>query len=83
DGDRVKRILVKPDNPPSNLMWACAVAYRGALDGLADFEYPGELFDRLCDSGDVAGIHLSNSYLEIGTVESLEAVRALPGAFPA
>ncbi len=77
DSGVVHQILAKPSPPPSKLIWACAVARRSALEGIGSFEYPGEHFANLCAEGVVGGVWLSDSYLDIGTRDALEAVQPL------
>jgi glucose-1-phosphate thymidylyltransferase len=74
-GDRVERILVKPREPPSNVIWGCAVARAAAIRGIDAVEQPGELFDRLARRGRVRGVYLSDSWLDIGTKEALARAR--------
>ncbi|HEX7254644.1 MAG TPA: NTP transferase domain-containing protein [Gaiellaceae bacterium] len=76
DGDRVTRIAVKPARPPSDLIWGCAAVRRRALAGLAEQREAGVLLDALAKLGRVRGVHLSDSWLDIGTPEALAAARA-------
>jgi NDP-sugar pyrophosphorylase family protein len=73
---RVDRILVKPREPPSRLIWGCAVARAAALNDIGSVEQPGELFDRLARRGAIRGIYLSDSWLDIGTKEALARARS-------
>lgn len=75
-GERVTEIAVKPKKPPSDLIWGCAAARRSALDGLAEHTEAGTLLDELAKAGRVRGVYLSDSWVDIGTPESLERARA-------
>ena len=72
----VREIVAKPAAPRSNTIWACAVAVAAALDGIQGFEYPGQHFAALCRDGIVGGVHLSDRYIDVGTLEGLAAARA-------
>jgi glucose-1-phosphate thymidylyltransferase len=69
----VRQIKVKPSPPPSNTIWACALARRWALDGIGSFEYPGQHFAGLSADGRVGAVWLSDRYFDIGTREALDA----------
>ena len=75
-GERVTGIAVKPETPPSDLIWGCAAVRRSALDGLAQHTEAGALLDELAKAGRVRGVYLSDSWVDIGTPESLERARA-------
>ena len=75
-GERVTGIAVKPETPPSDLIWGCAAVRRSALDGLAQHTEAGTLLDELAKAGRVRGVYLSDSWVDIGTPESLERARA-------
>jgi glucose-1-phosphate thymidylyltransferase len=70
-GGRVRSIAVKPATPPSDLIWGCAAARAGALAGLSRYPEPGALLDVLAHAQRVVGIYLSDTWLDIGTVEAL------------
>ena len=74
-GDRVTGIVVKPQTPPSDLIWGCAAVRRSALDGLAEHTEAGTLLDGLAKAGRVRGVYLSDSWVDIGTPESLAQAR--------
>lgn len=76
DGDRVAQIDVKPAAPASDLIWGCAAVRCGALDGLAAHAEAGHLLDGLARQGRVRGLHLSDSWLDVGTPEALARARA-------
>jgi NDP-sugar pyrophosphorylase family protein len=76
DGERVAGVAVKPARPPSELIWGCAAVRRPALDGLAEHGEAGTLLDGLAKQGRVLGVHLSDSWLDIGTPEALARARA-------
>jgi dTDP-glucose pyrophosphorylase len=67
----VTSIDVKPHHPTSNWIWGCAAARRRALDALVDDPEPGIVFHSMCSKGIVAGVTLSESFVDIGTHEAL------------
>jgi NDP-sugar pyrophosphorylase family protein len=69
---RVVGIAVKPVEPPSEWIWGCAAARRSALEGLTREAEPGRQFDSLARRGLVAGVELSDRWLDIGTREALK-----------
>jgi glucose-1-phosphate thymidylyltransferase len=73
----VREILVKPDTPPSELVWGCAAVRRGALDGLESYAEPGHLLGELAKEGRVRGVHLSDSWLDVGTKDALARARGV------
>jgi len=73
---RVLRIMVKPAAPPSDLLWGCAAARAGALAGLERYEEPGSLFDALARNRRVLGVHLSNTWIDVGTPDALRRAEA-------
>lgn len=75
-GNRVTAVEVKPERPPSGLLWGCAAARAGALDGLAGREHPGELFAELAAEGRVAGVVLEGTFLDVGTPADLAEARS-------
>jgi glucose-1-phosphate thymidylyltransferase len=65
-------IRIKPAVPPSDRIWGCAAARAAVLSGLAEQEWPGEHWDRLCREGRaVAAVELSDRWLDIGTHDAL------------
>jgi glucose-1-phosphate thymidylyltransferase len=74
-GERVAAVEVKPERPGSDLLWGCAAARAGALDGLAGREHPGELFAELAGEGRVAGVVLEGEFLDVGTPADLAEAR--------
>jgi NDP-sugar pyrophosphorylase family protein len=70
--DRVVAIDVKPKRPRSDLVWGCAAARAGVLRGLKGHAEPGHYFDELARQALVGGVHLSDSFIDIGTPESLQ-----------
>jgi NDP-sugar pyrophosphorylase family protein len=73
---RVAGVAVKPADPPSEWIWGCAAARRRALDGLDGAAEPGGHFDSLARRGVVAGVELSDRWLDIGTRDALERAAA-------
>lgn len=76
DDECVRAIEVKPASPSSELIWGCAAVRRRALDGLADHAEPGHLLGELATTGAVRGVHLSDSWLDIGTRAALARAQA-------
>jgi glucose-1-phosphate thymidylyltransferase len=76
EDEQVRAIEVKPATPSSELIWGCAAARRRALDGLAGHAEPGVLLGELAATGAVRGVYLSDSWLDIGTRESLARAQA-------
>jgi glucose-1-phosphate thymidylyltransferase len=73
---RVTDILVKPSDPPSNLVWGCLVARAPAL---AKVGAAAELSDGLKPSiarRRVAGRYLSDRWLDVGLPATLARARA-------
>lgn len=69
---RVQRILVKPERPPSDLIWGIAAARTAALRGLQAGMELGQYFDSLANRGRyVGGVWMSSEWLDIGTREAL------------
>jgi NDP-sugar pyrophosphorylase family protein len=68
---RVAGIAVKPAVPPGDHIWGIAAARAGVLCGLRAGTEPGVTFDGLARAGRVAGVALSDDWLDIGTPESL------------
>jgi dTDP-glucose pyrophosphorylase len=75
-------VYVKSEEPPSDLIWGCGVAYAGALRGLGEYDEPGHYFDQLARHEDVRGVWLSETCIDIGTKETLSELlgRATPEA---
>jgi NDP-sugar pyrophosphorylase family protein len=67
----VTSIEVKPRHPTSRWIWGCAAARRSALDALGDDPEPGVVFASMCSEGAVVGVRLSESFVDIGTHETL------------
>jgi dTDP-glucose pyrophosphorylase len=70
-------IRVKPNQADTDLTWGCFAARAGALRGL-DVPEPGDYFDSLCAGDRLAGLILSDRYLDIGTREGLRRVMSWP-----
>ena len=71
DGARVTAVHVKPERPPSDLVWGCLAAKVGALEGLAGHTEPGIYLDALAREGRVSGVDFGTEFVDIGTPESL------------
>ena len=72
----VTGVAVKPANPQSNLIWGCGAARARALSGLGQADEPGRYFDMLCRRQPVAGVELSDQWVDVGTREGLARGRA-------
>jgi NDP-sugar pyrophosphorylase family protein len=72
----VTAVQVKPEQPASDLIWGCAATTAGVLRGLRDVPEPGLLFDHLARAGRVAGVYLSDRWLDVGTPEALLRARS-------
>jgi glucose-1-phosphate thymidylyltransferase len=73
EGARVTGVHVKPESPPSELVWGCLAAKAGALEGLAGHAEPGAYLDGLAREGRVHGVDFGTQFVDIGTPESLRA----------
>lgn len=69
----VTGLAVKDPDPPGNLIWGCAAARAEALRGIEREHDPGHFFAALCRERPVRGVYLSDSYIDIGTKEALDA----------
>jgi glucose-1-phosphate thymidylyltransferase len=69
--DRITEIHVKPERPPSELIWGCLAARVGALAGLRGFTEPGRYLDGLARAGRVHGVRFGTQFVDIGTPEAL------------
>jgi hypothetical protein len=78
--DRVTSIHVKPEHPVSDLIWGCAASRAGVLRGMRGRPEPGDYFDELARRGLVRAIRLGDSFVDIGTPQSLRRARANAGA---
>lgn len=74
---QVAGIELRPPAPTSNLIWGCAAARASVLRGLEREREPGEYFNSLCSRGAVAGVWLSDTYVDIGTSEGLREALAM------
>lgn len=68
---RVTSIETKPAKPRSNWVWGCLAAKCAALEGIAEFDEIGGFLDALSTRGSVAGIHLSDFFLDVGTSDAM------------
>ncbi len=77
ESGQIVGIDIKPEHPRSTLIWGCAAARVRALDGLERVEWPSEFMNaRRLQHADVRGVVLSDSYVDIGTKESLRRALA-------
>jgi glucose-1-phosphate thymidylyltransferase len=68
---RVREIVVKPNRPPSNVIWGCFVGEAAALRGVERTPWPSDHLRPLIEEGRVAGRFLSDRYVDIGTPDGL------------
>ena len=73
----VASIELRPPAPTSSLIWGCAAARASVLRGLEREREPGEYFRSFCPQGAVAGVWLSDTYVDIGTREGLREALAM------
>jgi glucose-1-phosphate thymidylyltransferase len=73
EGARVTGVHVKPESPPSELVWGCLAAKACALEGLSGHAEPGAYLDGLAREGRVHGVDFGTEFVDIGTPESLRA----------
>jgi glucose-1-phosphate thymidylyltransferase len=80
ESGRVAAIDVKPATPRSDWIWGCGAARASLLSGTGHDAEPGVYFDRLARQTTIAGIKLSDMFIDIGTPSALAALRAEEGA---
>jgi glucose-1-phosphate thymidylyltransferase len=73
---RVAAVDVKPVEPRSGWIWGCGAARASVLSGTRRDAEPGVYFDRLARQRTIAAVKLSDMFIDIGTPESLAALRA-------
>lgn len=73
----VSAVQVKPARPASDLIWGCAATTVGVLERMRGLREPGVALDGLARGGRVAGVYLSDQWLDIGTPEALRSARSL------
>jgi glucose-1-phosphate thymidylyltransferase len=79
-GGAVRGVAVKPAEPPGDAVWGIFAARARVLrEGLRPGTEPGVLFDALARRGAVAGVPLSDAFLDVGTPESLRRAREAAG----
>jgi hypothetical protein len=77
DAGRITDIDIKPMHPRSTLIWGCAAARVRALEGLERVEWPSDFMNARRAAGhELFGVLLSDSYVDIGTKESLRQALA-------
>jgi NDP-sugar pyrophosphorylase family protein len=77
DSGRIADIDIKPTHPRSTFIWGCAAARVRALEGLERVEWPSEFMNATRAAGhELFGVLLSDSYVDIGTKESLRQALA-------
>jgi dTDP-glucose pyrophosphorylase len=74
DAGLVTRVLVKPERPPSDLIWGCLAARAGALAELDRHDEPGDLLDELARAGRVEGVRTGEVFADVGTHDALRAL---------
>jgi NDP-sugar pyrophosphorylase family protein len=77
DSGRITDIDIKPARPRSTYIWGCAAARVRALEGLERVEWPSDFMNARRAAGqELFGVPLSDSYVDIGTKESLRQALA-------
>ena len=76
EGEHVTSIHVKPQEPPSELVWGCAATHARVLGGAEGWAEPGAYFDTLARQGLVRGVRLADPFVDIGTPASSRRARA-------
>jgi glucose-1-phosphate thymidylyltransferase len=71
----VTGVHVKPEQPPSRLIWGCFAARVGVLGELGNHDEPGVYIHGLALEGRVRGVDFGTDFVDIGTPESLEAAQ--------
>jgi hypothetical protein len=74
----VASVEVGADRPPPQLIWGCAAARARSLRGLGAHDDPGEYFRSLSATLPIAGVILSQTYIDIGTPQGLRHALASP-----
>jgi hypothetical protein len=75
----VTEVEARPGSPPPHLIWGCVAARVSSLSGLDPKGHPTDHFRALSRSGTVAGVRLSDRYVDIGTRVGLRRALALWG----
>jgi NDP-sugar pyrophosphorylase family protein len=75
EGERVRAVHVRPEEPSSNLVWGCLAARRSALRGLERHAEPGELLARLAAAGRLGAVPFHHELIDLGTPEALAGAR--------
>lgn len=75
DGETVRRVHVRPQEPASSVVWGCFAARRGALEGIERYPEPGLLLDELARAGTVGAVRFAGELVDLGTPETLASVR--------
>jgi glucose-1-phosphate thymidylyltransferase len=70
--DRVAEIHVKPERPPSDLVWGCLAGRVGVLEGVRGHDEPGSYLDALAREGRVRAISFGTEFVDIGTPQALQ-----------
>lgn len=76
--DRVTEIHVKPENPPSELVWGCLAARANALEGMRGYDEPGRYLDGLARAGRVHGVRFGTEFVDIGTPDTVALYADVP-----
>ncbi len=78
----VTNVEVGSDRPPPHLIWGCFAARVRAMRGLAGFNDPGDYLRSLCVKGSIAGVILSEAYVDVGTRQGLQQALDVPKPAP-
>jgi glucose-1-phosphate thymidylyltransferase len=70
--DRAAEIHVKPERPPTDLVWGCLAGRVGVLEGVRGHEEPGSYLDALAREGRVQAVSFGTEFVDIGTRQALQ-----------
>lgn len=74
---RVAAIDVKPSEPRSAWIWGCAAGRASVLSEARRESEPGMFFDHLARDRTIAAVKLSDTFIDIGTRETLASLLAV------
>ena len=68
---RAAEVHVKPEHPPSNLVWGCLAGRVAALEGVRAHNEPGAHLDGLAREGRLQAVSFETEFVDIGTPQAL------------
>jgi glucose-1-phosphate thymidylyltransferase len=71
----VRSVVAKPAAPASDVIWGCGVATAGFVAAFGHSDEPAASLDRAAQAGRIHGVHLSDSWLDVGTPQALHQAR--------